>query len=161
MNRFYSTRRIVSMSELTNTTQWEGEVVVEYINRWRALSLECKDRLSETSAVGMCINGMNWDLLYILNGIKPKSFHKLATRAHDMEITVNARNKTKSSSSKAISEKKEFKKTEKGSKGSSKVAMPVTTSNTPVKISVKPKYEMEKVAYTKDFKGDKPTLKDL
>ncbi|KAH9602429.1 hypothetical protein KSS87_013028 [Heliosperma pusillum] len=98
MNRFYSTRRIVSMSELTNKTQWEGEAVVEYINRWRALSLECKDRLSETSAVEMCINGMNWDLLYILNGIKPKSFQELATRAHDMEITINARNKTKSSS---------------------------------------------------------------
>ena len=33
LNRFYSTRRIVSMSELTNTKQWEDEAVIEYINR--------------------------------------------------------------------------------------------------------------------------------
>ena len=55
LDRFYSTRRIVSMMELTNTKQWGNESVVDYINRWRSLSLDCKDRLSEKSAVEMCI----------------------------------------------------------------------------------------------------------
>ncbi|XP_070012921.1 uncharacterized protein [Nicotiana sylvestris] len=66
LNRFYSTRRTVSMIELTGTKQRQDEPVVDYINRWRALSLDCKDRLSEISAVEMCIQGMHWGLLYIL-----------------------------------------------------------------------------------------------
>ncbi|XP_019262145.1 PREDICTED: uncharacterized protein LOC109239983 [Nicotiana attenuata] len=59
LNRFYSTRRTVSMIELTCTKQRKDEPVVDYINRWRALSLDCKDRLSEISAVEMCIQGMH------------------------------------------------------------------------------------------------------
>ncbi|KAK2975803.1 hypothetical protein RJ640_022763 [Escallonia rubra] len=88
LNRFYSTRRLVSMMELTNTRQWKYEPVVDYINRWRSLSLDCKERLSEISAVEMCMQGMHWGLLYILQGNRPTSFEELATRAHDMEISI-------------------------------------------------------------------------
>ncbi|KAL0324811.1 UNVERIFIED_CONTAM: hypothetical protein Sradi_5050400 [Sesamum radiatum] len=38
LNRFYNTRRVVSMVELTNSRQWKEEPVVDYINRWRNLS---------------------------------------------------------------------------------------------------------------------------
>ncbi|RVW32940.1 hypothetical protein CK203_112641 [Vitis vinifera] len=65
LNRFYSTRRTVSMMELTNTKQWKDELIVDYIH-WRSLSLDYKDRLSEVSVVEMCIQGMHWGLLYIL-----------------------------------------------------------------------------------------------
>ena len=94
LNRFYSTRRTVGMMELTNTKQWQDEPVVDYINRWRSLSLDCKDRLSEISAVEMCIQGMHWGLLYILQGIKPRTFEELATRAHDMELSIASRGST-------------------------------------------------------------------
>ncbi|KAA0063891.1 ty3-gypsy retrotransposon protein [Cucumis melo var. makuwa] len=57
LNRFYSTRRTLSMMELTNTKQRKGESVIDYINRWRALSLDCKDKLTELSAVEMCTQG--------------------------------------------------------------------------------------------------------
>ncbi|KAL0439248.1 UNVERIFIED_CONTAM: hypothetical protein Slati_2407800 [Sesamum latifolium] len=79
LNRFYSTRRTVSMVELTNSRQWKEEPVIDYINRWRNLSLNYKNRLSEASTIEMCIQGMHWGLCYILQGILPKSFEELAT----------------------------------------------------------------------------------
>ena len=45
--------------ELTNTKLWKDEPIVDYINRWRSLSLDCKDKLTEISAMEMCIQGMH------------------------------------------------------------------------------------------------------
>jgi len=59
LNIFYCTQCIVSMIELTNTKQWKDELVLDYINRWSALNLEWKDRLSKASAVEMCTQGMH------------------------------------------------------------------------------------------------------
>ncbi|KAA0051496.1 retrotransposon gag protein [Cucumis melo var. makuwa] len=58
LNRFYSTRRTIYMMELTNTKQWKGEPVIDYINRCSALSLDCKDKLTKLSAVEMCTEDM-------------------------------------------------------------------------------------------------------
>ncbi|KAL0320156.1 UNVERIFIED_CONTAM: hypothetical protein Sradi_5277100 [Sesamum radiatum] len=62
------------MVELTNTRQWKDEPIIDYINRWRALSLNCRDKLSEASTIEMCIQDMHWGLIYILQGIKPINF---------------------------------------------------------------------------------------
>ncbi|KAA0042100.1 ty3-gypsy retrotransposon protein [Cucumis melo var. makuwa] len=91
LNCFYSTRRIVNMMELTNTKQRKGEPVIDDINRWRSLSLDCKDKLTELSTVEICTQGMHWELLYILQGIKPRTFEKLTTHAHDMELSITNR----------------------------------------------------------------------
>ena len=74
--------------ELTNAKQWKNELVVDYINRWRSLSLDCKDRLSEVLVLEICMQGIHWGLLYILQGIRPRTFEELATRAHDMELSI-------------------------------------------------------------------------
>ncbi|KAL0284393.1 UNVERIFIED_CONTAM: hypothetical protein Sangu_2473500 [Sesamum angustifolium] len=89
--RFYNIRWTVSMVELTNSRQWKEELVVDYINRWRNLSLNCKDRLSEASAIEMCIQGMHWELCYILQAIKPKAFEELAIRGHGIEMSFNCK----------------------------------------------------------------------
>ncbi|KAA0037645.1 retrotransposon gag protein [Cucumis melo var. makuwa] len=88
MAHFYSTRRVVSIMELTNTKQRKGELVIDYINRLRALSLDCKDKLTELSVVEMCTQGMHYELLYILQGIKPRTFEELPTCTHDMELSI-------------------------------------------------------------------------
>ncbi|KAL0282948.1 UNVERIFIED_CONTAM: hypothetical protein Sangu_2921100 [Sesamum angustifolium] len=67
------------------------EPVVDYINRWRNLSLNCKDRLSEASAIEMCIQGMHWELCYILQAIKPNTFEQLATREHEIEMSFDCK----------------------------------------------------------------------
>ncbi|KAA0041873.1 retrotransposon gag protein [Cucumis melo var. makuwa] len=77
---------VISVVELTNTKQRKGEPVINYINRWKALSLDCKDKLTELFAVEMCTQGMHWKLLYILQGIKPHTFEELATRTYDMKL---------------------------------------------------------------------------
>ena len=58
LNRFCSTRHVATLTELTNTKQWNEEPVFDYINRWRSFNLECRDRLPETLAVEMCAQGM-------------------------------------------------------------------------------------------------------
>jgi len=88
LNRFYNLRHKVGISELHNSKQFDQEPVIDYINRWRALSLKCKDHLLESSAVEMCAQGIEWDILYALQVNKPKTFQELATRAHDMELTI-------------------------------------------------------------------------
>ncbi|KAA0065418.1 retrotransposon gag protein [Cucumis melo var. makuwa] len=101
------------MMELTNTRQQKGELVIDYINRWRALSLDCKDRLTELSAVEMCTQGMHWGLIYILQGIKPRTFEELATRAHDMELSITNRGAKDFLIPKSRSDKNELDDTKK------------------------------------------------
>ncbi|KAA0035943.1 ty3-gypsy retrotransposon protein [Cucumis melo var. makuwa] len=107
------------MMELTNTKQQKGESVIDYINRWRALSLDCKDRLTELSAVEMCTQGMHWGLLYILQGIKPRTFEELATRTHDIELSIASRGTKDFPVPEVRKDKKETKSAEKddGSEG--------------------------------------------
>ena len=64
---------------------------MDYINQWRALSFNYKDRLTELSGVEMYTQGMHWGLLYILQGIKPHTSEELTTWAHDMELSMTNR----------------------------------------------------------------------
>ncbi|KAA0032225.1 ty3-gypsy retrotransposon protein [Cucumis melo var. makuwa] len=49
---------VVNMIELMNTKQRKEEPVIDYINQWRALSFDCKDKLTKLSAVEMCTQDM-------------------------------------------------------------------------------------------------------
>ena len=118
------------MMELTNTKQWKDELVVDYIIQWRSLSLDCKDRLSEISAVEMCVQGMHWGLLYILQGIKPRTFEELATRAHDMKLSISSHGSTNPS---ILEEgRKEVRRNDKNAKVNLKDPMIVNTTEVKV-----------------------------
>ncbi|KAK3032806.1 hypothetical protein RJ639_035412 [Escallonia herrerae] len=110
LNLVYNMRRSVSMMELTNTRQWKDEPVVDYINRWLSRSLDCKERLSEISAVEMCMQGMHWDLVYILQGNRPASFEELKMQAHDIEISITNHGSNMHALSNSRKEKRERKK---------------------------------------------------
>ncbi|KAL0366841.1 UNVERIFIED_CONTAM: hypothetical protein Sradi_3574200 [Sesamum radiatum] len=79
------------MIEIANQHQEKDESVLNYINNWRNLFLNCEDTLSEISAVELCIQGMHWELHYILQAIKSKTFEELATRAHGIEMCFNCK----------------------------------------------------------------------
>ena len=144
------------MLELTSTKQWRDEPVINYINRWRSLSLDCKDRLSEISAIEMCVQGMQWGLHYILQGIKPRTFEELATRAHDMELSITRHGKKEQ-----IADYKNDKvlgpKVDKAAWKPTKEAMTVNT--TPVKIHTRGK-AIQTEAF-RDQEIRRRTLKEL
>ncbi|XP_024200624.1 uncharacterized protein LOC112203961 [Rosa chinensis] len=154
LNRFYSTRRTVSMMELTSAKQWKDERAVDYINRWRSLSLDCKDRQSEVSVVEMCIQGMHFDLLYILQGIKPHMFEELAMRAHDMELSIASH---KGKKKKIVDQRKDKGFGSKALKKSTKESMAVNIA--PVKISTRDK-EVKKAEPIWTYDRTKRSLKE-
>ncbi|KAM1305606.1 hypothetical protein ACFX2F_023124 [Malus domestica] len=164
LNCFYSTRRTVSMLELTCMKQWKDEPVVDYINRWCSLSLDCKDRLSETSAIEICIQSMHWGLHYILQGIKPRTFEELATRSHDMELSINNYGEKE-----PITDFKKDKmfspNVDRTGKKPSKEAFtvntaPIKTSPMPIKTSSAPIKIFSKTKAKKINRGESPRTQD-
>jgi len=91
---------------------------------------------------------MEWDLLYVLQMSKPRTFQELATKAHNMEMTITNRRGKSSSLPDSRKDKGEFKKNPKSSKPSNKESM-ATSTGEPVRISGKPKYENKKSEFPK------------
>ena len=91
----------------------------------------------------MCTQGMPWNLLYVLQISKRRTFQELATKAHDMEVMIASRCDNSFYSIESRKEKVEFKKNVNFSKSTTKEAMSTSTSQ-PIRITGNPKLESKK-----------------
>ncbi|GKV35504.1 hypothetical protein SLEP1_g43762 [Rubroshorea leprosula] len=163
LKRFYSTKCTVSLPELVNTKQKKYESMTDFIERWRNLILNCREKISEISSIDMCVQGMHWGLLYNLQANMPHTFEELATRAHDLEIQIARHgNFLPTDACDKKESRKDVKKEVKPSKA--KETMAVTTA--PVKISQsqqKPKTNPKQGVKIVEDQGQKKksTLKEL
>ena len=108
----------------------------------------------------MCAEGMEWDLLYVLQMSKPRNFQELANKAHDVEMKIANRRGKSSSSYEFKKDKNETKKSSKPSKALTKETR-VTSAEEPVRISGKPRLEEKKGSSSRDGGRKRPTLKEL
>ncbi len=139
--------------------QWKDELVINYINRWCSLSLDCKDRLSDASGVDSCIQGMHWRLLYILQGIKSRTFEELANLTHDMELSLASEGEKSLPIAEHCKERKDVKKGDKSSKPMIKESMAITAE--PVRIFAKEKKDERRRGSSQERERCRLTLKEM
>ena len=84
----------------------------------------------------------------------------MATKAHDMEMTIASHRSKSSSLPDSKKDEGELKKNPKSSKSSNKESMAASTREL-VRISRKPKYENKKSGSAKDTGKKRPTLEEL
>ena len=88
---------------------------------------------------------------------KPRTFQELATKTHDMEVTIASRYAHSFYSTESKRDKVEFEKNVNFSKGTTKEAMSISISQ-PIPIMEKPKLGGKKSTSFKIATNKRPTI---
>lgn len=86
--QFVSSRKKISIIDLADTKQKLAESTNEFISRWRGLSLQCSEKLSEQSAVQMCSNNLLPEIATFVSTAEPQTFDALVSKASNVEKQI-------------------------------------------------------------------------
>ncbi|MQM17659.1 hypothetical protein Taro_050634 [Colocasia esculenta] len=83
--RFYIAEREVTVAELYATGQRNNESALDYIQRWRNLSMRCKRPPHQEDAVQICKQNLKRELLERMIGVEIRSFDRLNNIVAEIE----------------------------------------------------------------------------
>ncbi|MQL77236.1 hypothetical protein Taro_009647, partial [Colocasia esculenta] len=83
--RFYIAEREVTVAELYATRQRNDESALDYIQRWRNLSMRCKHPPHQEDAVQICKQNLKRELLERMIGMEIRSFDRLNNVVAEIE----------------------------------------------------------------------------
>ncbi|KAL0927523.1 hypothetical protein M5K25_001698 [Dendrobium thyrsiflorum] len=75
----------VTVGDLVIEKQKPGESLVEYILRWRNLSMKCAPQLQEQHAVEIFLKNIHGPIAFLLKGFTIKIFEKLLNKANNLQ----------------------------------------------------------------------------
>ncbi|KAI0516262.1 hypothetical protein KFK09_008934 [Dendrobium nobile] len=88
VQRFISTEHRVTVGELVVTRQRPHESLLNYIVRWRNLSLQCEPQLQEQHAVEILLKNIDGPIAPYLKGFSIRTFQKLLTKVTSLQDSI-------------------------------------------------------------------------
>ncbi|PKU60162.1 hypothetical protein MA16_Dca028319 [Dendrobium catenatum] len=90
VQRFISTEHRVTVGELVVTRQRQRphESLLNYIVRWRNLSLQCEPQLQEQHAVEILLKNIDGPIAPYLKGFSIRTFQKLLTKVTSLQDSI-------------------------------------------------------------------------
>ncbi|NAV33006.1 hypothetical protein EE071_28375 [Klebsiella pneumoniae] len=85
LKRFAGAQHHVTVGDLVMAKQSEGEQLVDYILRWRNLSMKCEPQLQEQHAVEILLKNIHGPVAFLLKGFTIKTFEKLLIKASNLQ----------------------------------------------------------------------------
>ena len=79
--QFVSSKKKVSIVDLTDAQQKLNESVNDFITRWRGLNLQSSKKLTEQFVVQMCSNNLLPEIATFIGIAEPQSFDALVSKA--------------------------------------------------------------------------------
>nr|POE66823.1 hypothetical protein CFP56_52033 [Quercus suber] len=105
MKKFFTLKEKLTLSDLQHEKQTMSEWLLEYIRRFKDLSLLCYDHVEEEKLVDVCIAGMLHEYRHYLENLQISSFTRLVKASRRTSMSI--RKPSKGSTSQVVSTPKQ------------------------------------------------------